>query len=159
MFTPGSGIVEVAVDAFCCPQCKRYFILENDFAKLRSRGKICCRIVTKTGKVSDFIPHGDAGLSEQSFFNSLGYNVGKQDDLSPAERRTILDFAISNNLKSQKATIGFLQWLIDFNGKRANMDEAVEKWRSDIKYLMSDHYAEVERVKIGRIFLVDKQWQ
>lgn len=159
VFVPGTGIVEVAVDAFCCPQCKRYFILERDFAKLKNRGKLCCRVVTRTGKVKNFIPQGSAGLSEQSFFNSLGYNVGKQDDLSPDERRTILDFAISNNLKSQKATIGFLQWLIDFNGKRANMDDAVEKWRSDIRYLITDHDTEVERVKIDRIFLAETQWQ
>ena len=158
VFKPDVGVTEVAVDAFCCPQCRRYYVLDSDFEKLRSKGEPLCRIITKSGKVKEFIPQESAKLSERSLLRSLGYNVNSKEDLSPAERRTILDFAISNSLLTKKATIRFLQGFIGFNGKGANMDQAVERWSSDIEYLMSDHDAEVERVKIERIFLTEKRW-
>ena len=53
-----------------------------------------------------------------SFCSSLGYNVNQKENLSPNERRVILDFAITNGFKTQKEAIGFLQWLIDYNGSR-----------------------------------------
>jgi len=158
VFTPGRGVYEVAVDAFCCRRCRKYFILEEAFDRVAARGSLCCRVITKQAKMKEAMPKRFRDLSDESLFKQLGYSVGKKEDLTPSERRTVLDFAIENGLKTQKETIGFIQHLIRFNGRGPHMGDSVQKWNSDIKYLMSSRTVNVERIRIDRIFLTEHNW-
>lgn len=152
------GVVEVAVDAFCCKECKRYFILDQEYDRLVQKGALCCKVVNGYSHSIGGALRNNAKLSERSFFNALGYNVGQEDNLTSKERRTILDFAIANGFKTQKETIRFLQWLVEFNGRNRGMEEAVKKWKSDIRYLMSSRSNKTERVRIDRIYLTQHKW-
>ena len=153
VFSPPRGVFEVAVDAFCCPQCKRYYVLQKAFDRLQKKGALCCKIITKQGSQYDFLARNSLGLSDKSIYKSLGYNVNADEGLSASERRSVLDFVIQNGFRTQKETIEFLQWLISYNGKGANMGKAVQKWESDIEYLINGGSPNAERVKIDRIFL------
>lgn len=158
VFDPKRGVVEVAVDAFCCPTCRRYYVLEKNFDRVARRGSLCCRVIVRPGQVQEFIPSNHKELAEKSLFRQLGYSVGKEEGLSDGERRAILDFAIENGFKTQKQTVSFLEWLIRFNGGQKNMRQAVRKWESDIKYLISDKSGRANHVKIDRVFLTKHKW-
>lgn len=155
VFNPKKGVVEVAVDAFCCPQCKRYYILQKAFDRLKNKGALCCKVITRPGVQYDFMSRSALGLSDQSIYNSLGYNVNADEGLTPQERRAVLDFVIENGFRTQKETIGFLEGRINYNGRKRNMENAVAKWESDIDYLIRNKGKKTERVKIDRIFLTE----
>ena len=161
VFAPERGVVEESVSAFCCPQCKRYYVLEDEFDKLVQKGKLCCRVITHTGRLSALLPRtdGDSALSDESLYYSLGYNVSQESHLSAAERRAVLDFIVVNGFRSRKQTISFLEWLIARNSGKANMRNAVLKWQSDVDYLMRNSCKDVERVKIDRVFLTKRKWR
>ncbi len=161
VFSPKRGVSEMHVNAFCCPTCRKYYILENDFDRLKRMGGLCCEIIEKPSKTQSYKQKRSKlqmDLSEQSIFNSLGYNVNQQDALTARERRTILDFVILNRIKTQKQTIGFLEHLIDFNGRKEGMRDAVANWQSDIDYLKNDPRVEMEKFRIRRIFVETRKW-
>ena len=89
----------------------------------------------------------------------MGYNAIQEENLTPGERRAILDFIIVNDFRTQKQAIGYLQWLIRRNGRNRNMGNAVRRWQSDIDYLMKRKRSDVKRVKIDRIFLTKHKWR
>lgn len=158
VFSYDGGLKEVTIDAFCCPKCRRFFILEKDYHKLLRQGIPCCQIISNDEDPIKFILNDNEyndELNEESFLRSLGYTVNAQDNLSDWDRWKILDFVIENGFRTQSDVIGFLNWLIDFHGRRSNMENAVKKWNKDIEYLIKGNNRSpfLDRVRVRRIFL------
>ena len=74
------------------------------------------------------------GLSERSLLSLYGYSV-KSGGLNRLKRQKILNFIINNRIMSRVEVKSFLEYLINFNGRKSNMYDAIYKWESDIDYI------------------------
>ena len=122
-------IVEIEFDAYYCRTCNRYYILQEDYDKLITKGTPQCKVID-----INYIP-GPFGYPEQSFLKMCGYSVDKKTGLSSKERKEILNSVIVNGIYTKERLISFLEWLIRQNASKPSMVDAVNKWENDILYL------------------------
>lgn len=83
---------------------------------------------------SDMGKFGDC--AEESVLKKLGYSVSQKDNLSTKQRRDILEYVVDKGICSSNRVASFLQYLIENNGKRKNMEMAVSKWESDRDFIL-----------------------
>ena len=143
----------VSFYGYWCPKCKKYFMSEDTFESLKSRGYICCKVIEE--KELDAKRSGGSGtfanLASESIVHAYGYNVNQQTGLSDYERQTILSFVIENKIQKPQEIANLLEWLIKSNGSRYNMDVAVGKWEADLHFV--SHYKKPTRnVRVDRIY-------
>lgn len=152
IMTAGGFLREKTFSAFYCKQCGKYFVTNDAFERLTRSGRLCCRVM----EIDDVVnPKGGAGrfanYANESVIRQYGYNVSKQEDLSSGERQAILSFVIENDVMSQYEIISFLDTLIDTREGMANMQDAVAKWREDVRFL--EHYRPPKRsLRVGTLY-------
>ena len=142
------------VSAGYCQECKCYFILESDFMLLQHKGVLLCHLITE----EEYRIKGDAIMSgqdmkAQSVLRRCGYTVNAKDDLSEEQRQGILIQAVESGLYSIPQIVGFLDWLADYHGRSRtrNMSSAIDKWRSDRRFISSYKIGSWRNVGIGSI--------
>ena len=65
---------------------------------------------------------------------AYGYTVNKTDNLSPAQRQSILMFIYKNSIMQLERMISLIEWFMDRH--RANdCIDARRKWQEDIDFL------------------------
>lgn len=80
-----------------------------------------------------------------------GYTVNQQDNLSEAERRTIISFVIENRIQSAQDIAHLLEWLISQRESNPRMSVAVSRWRADLTFVK--RYKKPTRtVRVDRIY-------
>lgn len=125
---------EVLTDAYYCKECDRYFMLERDFIKLSHVGAFGCRVITESTYLSASKTNNYASWNEQSVLRAYGYTVNKTDNLSPAQRQSILMFIYKNSIMQLERMISLIEWFMDRH--RANdCIDARRKWQEDIDFL------------------------
>lgn len=137
-----------SIRAFYCDTCKRYYILETDYKKLKSIGSICCSVysLNELGKINH------PGWAKKSQLKIYGYSVSQKDGLSEKERRVILDMVVFNKILSRKRCIEYLEWFVGNASGKSNMDIAIKKWNSDIDYLRNGKRPSASNFVVGTIF-------
>ncbi|MBR3690546.1 MAG: hypothetical protein IKL97_05560 [Eggerthellaceae bacterium] len=139
---PLGRTLRVPVTAYWCKSCKAYLLSPFAYNTLKGNGRfICCKVV-KDGEMDSGGNLVDKRstecfLAEESLLHSYGYNVGKKDSLTPAERRMILEFVVDRGIMNPARAIGFLQYLVDRakSRKKADMSNAIHCWETDIRFL------------------------
>lgn len=131
----GGSPISVEFDAYWCPKCHKYFMVEGTYTRLKRRGYICCKVVEEkdlgTKKAGDGL-YGN--LASESILHMYGYTVNQQDNLSEAERRTIISFVIENCIQTAQDIAHLLEWLISQREGNPRMAVAVSRWRSDLTF-------------------------
>lgn len=144
-----TDIYEVDVEASYCTKCDKYFILENEYKRLKVRGRICCRVIEYETYVK--MAKNKFNLNQESFLYEYGYNTNSQKNLSDTERQRILSFIIENDIASAEKVTQFLVWLIEKNRRRTNMNNAIMKWEKDITFVRE--YQKIDKtIRVRNIF-------
>ena len=119
-----------------CATCKKYFIREETYEKLRNQGILCCRIIEE---VRDNQKSGSRGRyddwNEESIIHQYGYNVNAKQNLSEKQRHKILSMIIEYRIQTKHQIIDFIQMQVDQRSGRPHMENAVAKWKRDIQFL------------------------
>lgn len=132
----------VNINAYYCCDCKRYFVNNDAIRSLLL--KHSCPLV-RFHIVRDFTGH----LNPESELKMYGYTV-QEGVLSEKQRHNLLAVLIDRNLMSKTEIIKCIQFNIDFVGKRANMENAKDRWKNDIQFV--SQYVAGNREKInGRL--------
>lgn len=130
------NILNKSFSAGYCKECNHFFVLENDFERLKRYGVLLCRVVTE--KVYRGIPEfNTSNLKTESVLHQAGYNVSSAEDLSSIQRREILKRVVDFGLYSKIELCAFLDYLIDKNLRVStrDMSSAINKWQSDRDFI------------------------
>ena len=73
----------------------------------------------------------------QSELAKYGYSVSKNSGLTNKQRQDILHTLIEKNKVSKYYIISYLKHIIAINGKKESNYLALQKWKSDLDYVMS----------------------
>lgn len=148
----GDGPYPVEFHAYWCPKCQKYFMGEGTYLVLKRKGYICCKVVEEkdlgTKKTGDGL-YGN--LASESILHMYGYTVNQKDDLSEAERQTIMSFVIENRIQSAQDIAHLLEWLISQRENNPRMSVAVSRWRADLRFVKRYHKP-TRKVQVDRIY-------
>ncbi len=151
-------IIEILCPAGYCQNCNCYFILEEDFERLKKRGIILCQIVSeeiyRTGNSNYSI-----NLKAESVLHQAGYNVSSATNLSDIQRREILKRVVDYELYSISGLCSFLDYLIDKNlqVRRRDMSSAISKWQSDRNFISNYNIEKRRIVQVGSF--IEKEYK
>ena len=149
IITKSNGIIEETFDAAYCSECNKSYILESTYNRLKKLGQICCKVIEYEDLKQNYSSF--SSWQKKSLLAMYGYNVNKNESLTVAERRMILDFIIENNIMRPFEIISHLEMLIRTRKNLKNMADAREKWEEDISYVQN--YNEVnDYVRVKSIF-------
>lgn len=140
-------IEEVEIPAFYCKNCKLYFIYDSEYKELLKHGIPTCPVheeIKYFNKTNQFEKY-----ESESLLRQFGYNVNSQDNLSTNERRRVIETVINNGIMNKSDVLSLLNFLASSRKNQYNMQNAVSKWESDIKYTRELNIECVRRVKVG----------
>ena len=129
------NINNIEVNGFYCNDCKLYFILESEYERIRKKGTPLCQIFEEFKYFNNISNKFD--LNYESILYSFGYNVNSQNNLSDKQRFKILTFIIDNGILSKAEVISYLTYFINMRIGRKEYQNAINKWKNDIKLLNS----------------------
>ncbi len=142
--------------AYWCPKCKKYFILDDEYKRLKTAGLICCRIIEEK-ELKSFGTKGKGefgSLAAESVAHTYGYTVSKQSGLSRERRQLILSFLIENRIQTTQELAVSSELLIDMRKKNPSMRDAVSCWREDLRFLRN--YQRPKRtVRVDKLYVRD----
>ncbi len=144
---------EVELRASFCQKCNAYYIAEDDYLEIASRGRLLCQLMSdeEYRKYKNEQEFGE--LKPQSILNIIGYNVNAKKDISDAYRQKILAFAIESKIVTKKEVVNHLGFLIKMNESNPNFDLAIEKWRRDRAYIAGYTLGKMRVVGAKRIIV------
>lgn len=129
-------IVPETVPLLYCKTCNIYYMYEDQYNTLSKKGKILCRIYNLKQWQEGYTSDDFFGkLNMESIFKICGYSVSSNSSVPDQARQNLLSFLIDRKIVSLAQTLNFLHWLIDNRKDSARMQNAVKKWKSDLKYI------------------------
>lgn len=142
----------VEFDAYWCPKCRKYYMTEGTFLRLKRQGYICCKVVEEKDLGTKKVGEGVYGkLASESILHMYGYTVNQQDDLTERERQTIISFVIENRIQSAQEIAHLLEWLISQREGNSRMAVAVSRWKADLSFVRHYHKP-TRKVRVDRIY-------
>ena len=130
------------VPAGYCKDCNVYFIFEDVYKRILSRGTPICRMYDwKTIENGSNV--GNMMLAPESLLRQYGYNVNANEGLSSERRKRILQILVDNQIMTKSEIISYLKFFISQRKNNSSMKMAVEKWNSDKAF--------IENYKIGSL--------
>ena len=137
----------VEVPAGYCKQCNVYFILDDSYKTIKSRGIPLCKVYDwKTIEMSESTKRMD--LAQESLLHHYGYNVNASENLSSERRRQILQILIDNQVMTKSEIISYLDFFIAQRKGNKAMEAAVEKWESDKAFVQGYKKASLQNYGI-----------
>lgn len=128
----GKNGAVIKINTNYCPQCRKYFIGYDEYMRYRQiYGVLLGNIKVTNGS---FV-QSEAELADESILHMCGYSVNQTDNLSSAERHSILQYLIDSKVSNKPEIIEYLNFFIRRNGKRQNMEEAVRRWNEDLRWV------------------------
>nr|DAH91387.1 MAG TPA: MqsA [Caudoviricetes sp.] len=130
------GTEEVSVPAGHCPMCNRYFIMEDTYQSLKFKGTILCRVSDERTYLSSSSDEFDtSGMAQRSVLKQCGYSVSENSYLTSDGRKKLLCMIIDNGILDNTTVISYLRWFIRTREGQAGLQNAIEKWRSDLNFI------------------------
>ncbi len=132
-------VIQVKKSASYCFQCGKFFLLRMTYDEIERLGRPLCRILLpdNAGKEKN-----EARLYANVIgpLKDCGYTVDKKNNLGDEERQEILRTAINNGTVTKVQALSYLAYFITVHKGQPNMENAVEKWQKDYRYIekMSD---------------------
>lgn len=132
-----------------CKSCNEYYVFTRDYNEMLKIGTPLCTVYyngkEEHRKVTEF------KFKSQSVLNAMGYSVDATSDLSKEERQSILKETLDKQLVTTHDLLSFLNWLIKTRETQVRMDQAVEKWKIDYKFVSEYQKEKRDIVKINSI--------
>lgn len=129
-------IQQITFDAEYCAECGVYYISEACYRnRIVEKGRLLCKVMS----YNDYIMYKKQirynELKPESVLHMIGYTVNSKDNLSEKKRRTILQYAINEGVVTKERIISYLHHFLRVNGSKSDMQDAVDKWKSDLEWL------------------------
>lgn len=118
-----------------CKECDRYFILEEDYRKLKEKGILLCKVVEQDFWVKQDKQMDYTTLKPESVLNMMGYNVNILDNLTQQQRHNILKLVVDEGILSVAEIRSHLQWLIKGRSGTQRFANACLKWEADSEFI------------------------
>lgn len=142
---------KVSTFALYCKDCDEYYIRSNDYENLKRHHPIMVLRVIPTKKSgTEFESSRFEGYAVESVLRQCGYTVSQSENLSPRQRRIILELVIDGGILTHQQVVGHLEWNIEKDGTERN-SLAREKWRDDINFLYEVYYHDAREVGIRSV--------
>ena len=140
------------ISAQYCRNCRKFIMSDLAYETYMKRYRM---IPIKFECVNDDgrFPTGKL-RKERAEFSPLalaGYNVSKKDNYSSESRKSLLAELIQNGVMKKSEIINYLELFIATNGNNERMFEALTKWESDLKFVLSYNMENQEFFNIEKI--------
>lgn len=148
---PDGSKKKVSTFALYCKDCNEYYIKTDDYEKLKQHHPVLL-IRAVSEKKHDNINSESRfdNYAMTSVLKQCGYSVSQSENLSPKQRRIILENMIDGGIWTYEQTVNHLEWNIEKDGTERNR-LARSKWREDIQYLKETYYLNAREVGIRSI--------
>lgn len=140
-----------------CKECDRYFILEEDYRKLKEKGILMCKVVEQDFWVKQEKQMDYTTLKPESVLHMMGYNVNILDNLTEKQRRNILKLIVDEGILSVAEIRSHLQWLIKGRSETERFSNACLKWAADSEFI--EKYGIEKRMVIAVDTIVARNYQ
>ena len=148
----GGDMKPFEFDADWCPKCRKYFMTEDTYIRLKRQGYICCKVIEEKDIGTKAAGDGFYGkLASESILHMYGYNVNQKENLSRDERQAIIAFVIENKVQTAREIAVLLEWLISQRENMPTMRVAVQRWREDLQFVRY-YRTPKRRVQVDRIY-------
>lgn len=134
LLTKGGLEAVVVIPAAYCPQCKKYYILDSEYKRLKIKGIIICKVVKQEYWTKDF-GSNNWGLKDESDLHIMGYNVNAQNNLPQNLRWKILEMIVDEGVMTRIEICSHLDSLIKRSKNRPELSDACSKWITDRDYI------------------------
>lgn len=146
-------IEDVHIPAGYCPNCDRYFIMENTYQALKSKGVILCRVSDEKSYLNS---NGDydfdsSNMAQKSILKQCGYSVSENSYLTSDGRKKLLCMIIDNGILRSSEVISYLDWFIRMRDGQYNLRNAIEKWRSDLDFIREKYSESWDKYRVSGI--------
>lgn len=131
---PNGKVASDAIAASYCYGCNEYYVLTDDYSRLR--GIPLCKVYStqKHARVKE-MKHEYMGFHSQSILFSYGYNVNSDKSLTAVQRRTILSELIARKILSRAEIVSHLNFLLAINHGKSSYVRATKKWIADRDFI------------------------
>lgn len=144
------SIVEHQFKAAYCEECDSFFMSQLEYEEMREKGRPLCMVISEKAYKSQW-DGSNFEWNDESVLKAYGYTVNKQDDLTEEQRHKILSTIVENGIMSNYACIDHLEFCIRMGSRKSNMDDAIMKWKEDIRFLRGNQPAAFA-IKVSSIF-------
>ena len=146
-------IEDAHIPAGYCPDCDRYFIMENTYQALKSKGVILCRVSDEKSYLNS---NGDyafdsSNMAQKSILKQCGYSVSENSYLTSDNRKKLLCMIIDNGILRSSEVISYLDWFIRMRDGQYNLRNAIEKWRSDLDFIREKYSESWDEYRVSGI--------
>ncbi len=132
-----------------CPYCELFFIKYTEYLRYMEKYKALPIIMQLKGHLSN-IKDSNLDLQEYSFLSLAGYTVRSKSGLDSKMRQDILKRLIELG-RSKYELINHIDRLIEFNGKKINMENAVKKWKEDLDFIRQYQFDQQRQYSVDDI--------
>ena len=129
------SVLPKKVPASYCKTCNRYYLSKWQFENISEYGTPLCQVIHEHGNKHSKQNSYYGNLNAESILHRSGYNVSSTENLSDAQRHTILVFLAESGLYPKSKIKGHLTWLIKCKEGDPKMSNAVGKWESDRMFI------------------------
>lgn len=130
------AITSCVVPGAYCKDCNKYFLLEEEYKKIKRNGfTLFCNVVEQDYWTQGGKRKGDFHLNQESMLHMMGYNVNAQAKLTEVQRRKILELIVDERILTVAEIRSHIQWLIERSKNKPSFQDARSKWESDCNYI------------------------
>ena len=146
---PNGKVVDLRFPSAYCADCKKYFVLKNDFIRVKGERKLLCIEEDHTSK-NTYKP-AKTFYGTESLIHRLGYNVIEGNKETAAQRRMCLANIMENTSISKHEIMSLILKNIKIHQGQERYQKAVKKWREDLEFVRSYKLGDCPEVAIKKI--------
>lgn len=138
-----------------CVICNTYYILEGTYKSMKKYGVIMHTVYTYKSyldgytvnpvSTNDFVDFRD-----ESDLKIWGYSVNSIDDYTDEQRWAILEMLVDKKIMSRDRILSYLDF---FQRTHPNMNDAIDKWQRDYRYIQNYRLGSAIRKTVGKIII------
>lgn len=140
---------DVTFNAFYCPTCNRYFttidVIKEKFPLLNF--PIIKFDLSTYTQETNRMPESELTL--------YGYSV-KADGLSESQRQSILSQLLTMKILSKSRIITIISNNISYNGRKKNLETAVQKWKRDLDFVQNFNIDKQQKIITDNVNIIYK---
>lgn len=126
---------QVAIVVEYCYDCQKYFISEQKYKSYLSSYKT---LPIRLAYTSDGTYKYTESWDSKSQLNLCGYNVNANIGFSESYRQAVLKTVVDRKILNKSEVIKYLEFYINFHGRKPGMEHAVTKWKKDLNYVRNN---------------------
>ena len=139
------------ISLWYCADCRYYFVLDQTFQNLKTKGVILCKVTDYT-TMHDYHPLYNipsVKWNKVSPLRMCGYCVNQNEGLTDGQRHAILEEIIDRGILPKNKVMDYLQF---FMNKLCSSRDAYDKWNADYNYIQNYNLHSLERKVIAGFF-------